>query len=646
MIQLRCQTTGSLMLITLAALFAQGCRNEQSFTELPIQALVTPLTTPEDTLLRAALECPHTTYNAGIGLKFKILTQPLHGKLTLTNAVTGDISYMPLQDFNGDDGFRYSCELTLGAPRVSENLGLVRVTPVNDPPVADRGTFQMNALETLEMDLSSKVSDVDDATDRLRCGVDSAKLPQHGRLEVVDAAHCLLKYTPNENFRGTDLFGYQVLDPAQASGKGSIDVTVGNPLRHMRPALAVRASGCLMCHTSGLDPNVKNSNIITDFGYGSPWFWGMGAGGGEVGYNDFTRGINNGANPPPTPATQGIGLTANWGLAQVVNGSVTVPKDARIPASAIGSVSDAGWSNVVFSAKDYLVRQATNGATAAAPRFQVNESSNIMIGAPTAEQIRAGGSTWIAGNAVLKYVKQNNQAPELTGLRAIGTGTSLYYVADSSEPIVCAGDVVIDAPVWLNKTSVQSGDLGCRIYSTASIFVTGALPIRGLTPSVTTHNLQLASSRGIFMGMGRHDGYEDGPGRSNSATPCDQQDVDSLRLRLSDSRFGNRHRTAVNDAGWNDYKTAVFADEDKIPALTGACGVPGFAYKEIFFERLLLNAPYIGGRYDKPFKGSMIAEIISWLPGKFAFEFDPVFETVPILPIVDFNTVFSIGAIE
>ena len=52
------------------------------------------------------------------------------------------------------------------------------------------------------------------------------------------------------------------------------------------------------------------------------------------------------------------------------------------------------------------------------------------------------------------------------------------------------------------------------------------------------------------------------------------------------------------------------------------------------FERLLVNAPNIQSRYIGKYSGVVIAEIALFAPGELVFEYDPIFNSIPILPIL------------
>ncbi len=83
----------------------------------------------------------------------------------------------------------------------------------------------------------------------------------NGTLEVVDAANFKIKYQPNFGFRGSEYVEVTVADVYGNKVQVYANISVGNPLSQLSPALAIRGMGCIQCHA-----NVQ-SNIITDFGY-------------------------------------------------------------------------------------------------------------------------------------------------------------------------------------------------------------------------------------------------------------------------------------------------------------------------------------------------------------------------------------------
>jgi hypothetical protein len=64
--------------------------------------------------------------------------------------------------------------------------------------------------------------------------------------------------------------------------------------------------------------------------------------------------------------------------------------------------------------------------------------------------------------------------------------------------------------------------------------------------------------------------------------------------------------------------------------------------REIAYERLLLNAPHVQSRYTGKFKGSIIAEYILMSLSRFSFEYDPVFSSTAVFPMLDSKTYLEV----
>jgi hypothetical protein len=82
--------------------------------------------------------------------------QGLHGTVAL--GASGSVLYTPAADFNGSDSFTYT--LSDGKGGVDTGTVNLRVTPVNDAPVADAGPAQ-TADEGTAVNLAGSASDVD-----------------------------------------------------------------------------------------------------------------------------------------------------------------------------------------------------------------------------------------------------------------------------------------------------------------------------------------------------------------------------------------------------------------------------------------------------------------------------------------------------
>ncbi len=57
--------------------------------------------------------------------------------------------------------------------------------------------------------------------------------------------------------------------------------------------------------------------------------------------------------------------------------------------------------------------------------------------------------------------------------------------------------------------------------------------------------------------------------------------------------------------------------------------------RSVSFDRILLNAPSVQSRYEGDIIGTIIAEYSIMSLGKFKFQYDEVFDKVPILPFFD-----------
>ncbi|EJG2372570.1 tandem-95 repeat protein [Vibrio parahaemolyticus] len=141
----------------------------------------------------------------------------------------GSVTYTPNDNYHGEDTFTYI--VTSGG--VSESAIVeVKVTPVNDAPVAkdDIATTQEDTAVTI--DVLPNDSDVDG--DKL--SIQSATVPEaQGKVEIVDGK---LVFTPAENFNGHAEITYTVTD-GELTDEAKVTVTV-NPVNDV-PTIKVDA---------------------------------------------------------------------------------------------------------------------------------------------------------------------------------------------------------------------------------------------------------------------------------------------------------------------------------------------------------------------------------------------------------------------
>jgi hypothetical protein len=337
-------------------------------------------------------------------------------------------------------------------------------------------------------------------------------------------------------------------------------------ISHFRPALVIRASGCILCHGR------VESTILTDFGFGSSYYFGAGAG-----LNAFSGSVygNHGGN---------------WSTLSL-QGSVVVP---RAPGPTAAHASLAAY-----------VR-----STLQSPVNAVLEKNISFIGAPTQARILEVAGVFPAQHSQWKYLPQSGTA-DISGLRLASSGQ--YVENTPGEEVVCAGDVVVSSVLFLNNLQLRT-ERGCRFYVTGSVFIQGGITYLGTN---NDRNLQISSSRAVVMGLGP--GATDG-GAGNTLTN---------RLQNFWTRPG--YFTRDSSRSTQEKLDSIVLDSSSIAELSDASAqVP--RGRSVAFERLFINAPNYQSRYQGEFKGVIVAELALGSLGRFAFRFDEVFQRVPILP--------------
>ena len=387
--------------------------------------------------------------------------------------------------------------------------------------------------------------------------------------------------------------------PADPNNTGTISPPgINEVINNMKPALAVRGTGCIMCHSQ------INSNIITDFGNG----------GDGNGNNYFFGGFSDRNLPAGLTNTRGgsvygdydfsRGEDTNWGAATLgTNVKVIVPE-----ASTLGlDIEESSLANYLKK----ILKQNPNASSA-----EVQEVKSVYIGAPTADKIVSVSGV---ATGTLKYF------PSKSGSALVGiTKNSNYFTNQNNQTIVCDGDVVISGVLYLNRAKIKS-DSGCRFYVTGSVLVTG--PITYIDATDKT-NVQITSAKMVALGVGHR---------------CDPNNAgedysDSINERLTASYSSNGRYSGFFTRNFGSPISMLYtlkADADLIGSnlKDASCGPEG---RYVDFQRLMLNAPVVHNRYKGQYKGLIVAEIALLALKALKYEFDPVFSDpkVKILPLL------------
>lgn len=472
-----------------------------------------------------------------------------------------------------------------------EEIGNVSPPPSNNTPDPEPGKISDLLLQTqmnVPVEFTAQVTGPKSFVDRLiAAGSDGAvwALTPNGRLDVLDPKSFRMRYTPNANFRGEDFGLLFLIEGGKFVSSAVVRIQVDNALIGLKPALAVRGTGCIMCHAS------ISSNVITDFGYGDSYFFG----GPELPPVDHTSIY---ADDKTDPA---------WKYIRRLGDEVIVPRASTAHLSKVGAPTLADYLAGVLAASSYPEVNTT----------KVTEVDRVYIGAPAAAKILLS-ARMVPGLEAVKYIPDFNQPSTPPALiRKLGSGLD-HYTNDPGQEFVCSGDLVVDGVVYLNRPVIRS-ETGCRIYATGSVFVTGPITYSG--GNEERRNLQIVSARSINMGLGRN--------------TCGTKLIGSDSLL---NRLQSEYRRRYFETRGEPNKTVqqklddIVADYNKVGYLLDAsCDTTG---REVGFERLILNAPIVFSRYTGGFRGSVIAEIALMSLDQFIFEFDPVFTKEAVLPLL------------
>ncbi len=390
-------------------------------------------------------------------------------------------------------------------------------------------------------------------------------------------------------------------------------------LRTIKPVLAVRGMGCLMCHAQ------IQSNVITDFGAGDDVVF-MG-GPQPVNNHRFFTDVS-GDNVHSRWYTN---LYNSWQTA-TIKGSVYVP-NVNVPLNTLSSlqpVTTPGGTQIPSPLwpAPYPATGIPLAALLTTPYVRPSDAwplnnGTVPFNQPVSFGVTPPQATIAAINSLSQVTIRAPLASEILSIatqplqssgfqafdgRTAGLNWKTNYITASS--LTCYGDVVINGPLFLNTLSVTTDNQGCRLYVTGSVFIQGLITFNGDETLYPKQNLQISSSRAIVMGVG----------------------TSELQNRLVTDNRGMWTR----NGNWSDRAAEILADQAAIGRVIIDATDPGnpVVDPKLNFSHLLLNAPIVESRYLGQLQGVLIAELAQFRLGQFNFIFDPVFGDTPILPLL------------
>lgn len=158
------------------------------------------------------VEVVNSTDPDGDEVTYSIVQQALNGNVNITTS--GQFTYQPTNNFNGQDSFIFKAEDTYG--NSSEGTVTITVDAVNDAPTATN----VSLTTTVDSSVTSSFNASDVDGDELTYENTN---PSNGSLNVSGSS---FTYTPAAGFSGQDSFQYTVTDSAGVSVTATVTITV------------------------------------------------------------------------------------------------------------------------------------------------------------------------------------------------------------------------------------------------------------------------------------------------------------------------------------------------------------------------------------------------------------------------------------
>ena len=148
-----------------------------------------------------------------------LVTGVSHG--TLTFNANGSFVYTSLANFNGSDSFTYKAN----DGHLDSNVATVtiKITPVNDAPVAGNDSYSTNEDTRLVIAAPGVLANDTDIDSPSLKAIKVAN-PSHGTVTLN--ANGSFTYTPNANYHGPDSFTYRANDGVANSNTATVTITV------------------------------------------------------------------------------------------------------------------------------------------------------------------------------------------------------------------------------------------------------------------------------------------------------------------------------------------------------------------------------------------------------------------------------------
>jgi hypothetical protein len=390
-----------------------------------------------------------------------IVDGPTNGTLTKVPSEKMSVQYIPNPNFNGVDHFTFRA---FDGQRIG-NVATVRlrVTPTNDPPVANSQTVTVlrNTPQTIALDSSDPDGDL------LSCVVLSA--PSHGTVSgPTPNLTGQITYTPAAGYFGPDSFSWQVMDPsgATASATVSIDVLRVNSVPTANATSVSTVSGVpVNVVLTGSDPDgdALTFSVVTMPSHGSlsvvPPHLVYTPAAGYVGADSFTFKASDG-QADSLPATVSINVLR--GNSAPTANATSVSTVAGVPVSVPLTGSDPDGDALTFS----VVTMPSHGSLSVVPPNLVYTPAAGYLGADSFTFKANDGQADSLPATVSIDVLRGNVAPTANAM-SVSTeyGVPVSMVLVGSDP---DGDALTCSVVTAPGHGTLSGVAPNLVYTPAA----------------------------------------------------------------------------------------------------------------------------------------------------------------------------------
>src|SRR6188508_1814459 len=154
-------------------------------------------------------------------IQFDIVSDPSHGKLNNFDKSDGTVTYIPEQDYSGDDGFKFKVIDDKGEQSDKASVE-IEVKSTNQAPKAEDQKVSVDANDKVKITLEGNDDDKDD-----KIQFDIVSDPSHGKLDNFDKSDGTVTYIPEQDYSGDDGFKFKVIDDkGEQSDSADVEIEV------------------------------------------------------------------------------------------------------------------------------------------------------------------------------------------------------------------------------------------------------------------------------------------------------------------------------------------------------------------------------------------------------------------------------------